>query len=460
MRSIVLVQQGLQDSVRDAIQCDAISCVEMSGARDQQMLALGDAPLAVVTKKPGRGKSVSLPDHISRLPRIDFDPEDTSKLAMDIIQLLMERLKRTEEDAGCARLSASILRRENLALEENLKSVENFLYTLGNPRAMRALSWDPVGKLVAIASGEALVQQLPVGAASISAVDIWLPNGQRAALSGLECRLLCASGQGHTLLATPALGGLDAGWVRFSLPAPLQVPEQDCALRLSWRGTDDFVMGLGNAVPDRRFAAHLDSGETQDHVLALRVWKSLPGVRLPEPAPSLGGEGPAPLDDAGFLSPSDLPRPELFASPPLVDDHVSASFWENEDAIMVHPSRHGPVCAVIRDVELPALSHLSALVNVGHPRSPSLNFSVGVAPHGAVDEDGYWQRRMGPWVHGLPPHGWSQAHCIPVEPIVGRADILLAVSLASDRPNDLSWGLFRGFRIALRNTDSLALAAE
>ena len=63
-------------------------------------------------------------------------------------------------------------------------------------------------------------------------------------------------------------------------------------------------------------------------------------------------------------------------------------------------------------------------------------------------------------VHGLPPHGWSQAHCIPVEPIVGRADILLAVSLASDRPNDLSWGLFRGFRIALRNTDSLALAAE
>ncbi|MTH35242.1 hypothetical protein GL279_11585 [Paracoccus limosus] len=458
MRSIVLVQQGLRDNVRAIIQCDAISCVEIDGLRSESPLTPGEAPLAIVTRKPARGKSVPLPHHLSRLPRLDFDPDDTSKLAANIIDLLSARLKRAEEDAGSARLSASILRRENQSLEENLKSVENFLYTLGNPRAMRALSWDPVGRLITIAPGQSLLQNLPVGAASISAVDIWFPTAPREVLAHLDCRLVCASGQGHTLRATPTLGGIDAGWVRFSLPAPLQVPEQDCALRLSWAGKEPLALGLGNAVPDPAYAAHLEQAEPQDHVLALRIWKSLPGVRLPEATPILGGDLPALTSDAGFLSPSDLPKPELFATPPLVDDHVSASFWENEDAVMVHPSRHGAVCAVIRGVELPALAHLSALVNVGHPRAPSLNFSVGVAPHGAVDEDGYWQRRMGPWVHGLPPQGWSQAHCVPVEPIVGRADILLAVSLASDRANDHSWGLFRGFRITRRNI--LPLAAE
>ena len=34
---------------------------------------------------------------------------------------------------------------------------------------------------------------------------------------------------------------------------------------------------------------------------------------------------------------------------------------------------------------------------------------------------------------------------------------LLAVSLATDQPNDLSWGLFRGFRIARRNNVPQAL---
>lgn len=457
MRAVVLVQNGIKSQVDDILTNIPLSCVEFSGAQAKAPLSPGQRPLAVVLKHPASRKTAQLPECLHGIPRFIFDAENKENLLLDIIGLLLDKMKTSEEDAGCARLSAATLRSENQALEENLKSVENFLYTMGNPRFMRALSWDPVGAMIDLRPGAMLSQRLPTGAASIAAIDLWVPAALQQDIRQLECRILCASGESIALMPAPALAGVEAGWLRFALAAPLRGPEQDCALQLSWRGEAPCVLGLGHAVPDPGFAARAEGEVAQDHVLALRVWKSLPGVPLPEVAPIGAGKAPDAAADANFIAPSDLPRPEMFSAPPLAKDHISAAFWENEDAILVHPSRHGPVCAVIRDVELPALSHLSALVNVGHPRAPNLNFCVGVAPHGQVDEDGYWQRRMGPWVHGLPPHGWSQAHCIPVEPIVGRADILLAVSLATDRPNDLSWGLFRGFRIARRDNGPRAL---
>jgi len=457
MRAVVLVQNGLKSLVEGVIRSCSISCIEIGSQSANEFLPPGQRPLAIVLKNTATRKTVKLPEFLNDVPRFLFDPENKEKLFLDIIELLLAQLNASEEDAGCARLSAAILRAENQTLEQNLKSVEDFLYTLGNPRFMRALSWDPVGVMVSLNPGAALAQRLPTGAASIAAVDLWVPAALQEDIARLECRILCASGNSIALEPAPALAGVEAGWLRFALSTPLRGPEQDCALQLTWRGEGPCVLGLGHAVPDPAFAVRAEGEAAQDHVLALRVWKSLPGVHLPEVAAVGLGKGSHGAGDANFITPSELPRPELFSTPPLARDHISAAFWENEDAILVHPSRHGPVCAVIRDVELPALSHISALVNVGHPRAPSLNFSVGVAPHGQVDEDGYWQRRMGPWVHGLPPHGWSQVHCIPVEPIVGRADILLAVSLATDQPNDLSWGLFRGFRIARRNNVPQAL---
>lgn len=451
MFSIVLVQSGLKECIDELIQMDSVKCVEIDGAEAGRSLPLAQRPLAIVRKRDESRSAIRLPDHLRDLPCFLYDPDNKEKFLLDIIETLLKQVKASEEDAGCARLSAAILRSENQKLEDNLKSVENFLYTLGNPRFMRALSWNPVGAMFHVTPGATMLQRLPTGAASIAAVDIWLPQALCEDISRIECRIRCASGNSVLLASVPALAGGEAGWARFALSTPISGPEQDCALELSWRGESPCVLGLSHAVPDPTFAARVEGEATQDHVLALRVWKSLPGVHLPEVAPVGLGKDNFGARQASFIMPSELPRPELLSMPPLIRDHISADFWENEDAILVHPSRHGPVCAVIRDVELSGLSHISALVNVGHPRAPSLNFSVGVAPHGQVDEDGYWQRRMGPWVHGLPPHGWSQAHCIPVEPIVGRADILLAVSLATDQPNDLSWGLFRGFRIARRN---------
>jgi hypothetical protein len=61
-------------------------------------------------------------------------------------------------------------------------------------------------------------------------------------------------------------------------------------------------------------------------------------------------------------------------------------------------------------------------------------------------------------LHALPAQGWAQVHCMPSAPIE-RADIFLATSLAQDRPNDNSWGMFRGFR-AVTDADAAASDAD
>ena len=448
MRAVFFVQEGLRDQIAAIMPADCVECVGLSDGMAAIRRLDGRRPAGVITGKGAAAKMPALPAALQMLPRLEFDPRNQKKLAADIIGLLLDQMNSVESDAGSARLAASILRNENNALEESLKAVEDFMYSLGNPRYMKSLSWEPVGQIARIEPRSVAEQVLPLSIACIAAVDLWLPQGTNA--QGLQAALVDAAGVSHAL--RPAEGGAGAGWLRLQPDQPIGGVERDCMLRLDWKDSAPLSLGLGHAVPDQRFALRLPKGPACEQVLALRVWKGLPGVRLPAEV-----QGAALVDEAGFVSPALLPRPELFAVPPQAQDHISAAFWENEDAVMVHPSRQGPVCAIIRDVDLPSMSHISALVNVGHPRAPSLNFAVGVAPHGRVDEDGFWQRRMGPWVHGLPPHGWAQAHCIPQERIEGRADILLAASLATDGPNDMSWGLFRGFRIASRGGNSALL---
>lgn len=435
-----------RDLLPENVQVQIVDCDDRSGAGlpdDRPVLGAlslagqGDALRARLAESPLAGLEV-----------IELDPDRPETATAMLIGLLAAELSASTRHAGEARLSAAQLRAENIAVKTQLRDIENLLYSLGNPQFSNALSWQPTGRLLPLGPGQAVTQALPMNAVSIAAVDLWFPEVVLPIIERLAVEIEDAAGTALRLQATSPDTGIETGWIRFALPEPISGPARDCRLRIGWTGKGAITLGLGLAVPDPRFRATVSAGPAPEETLAVQVWKSLGGVRLPPCAPAVSSGLAVSVREARFVPAAALPRPEIFASPPLASDHVSTAYWENEDAILVHPSRVGAVCAILRDVDLAGLSHVSALVTVGHSRSPNLNFAVGVAPHGAVDEDGFWQRRMGPWVAGLPAHGWAQAHCIPVEPIAGRADLLLAVSLASDSPNDLSWGLFRGFRFA------------
>lgn len=381
------------------------------------------------------------------VPVIEVDPARPEGMCRELLTLLTTRLNISEQEMGETRLASAMLRRENQSDKTRFREIESFLYSLGNPQVARSLSWEPSGAIRRLSGEATVVQNIPLNAVSITALDLWLPEMPRNRDLGLTLSIIDAAGASHDL--TEAYGGAETrtqdGWVRFLLDAPLRGDARDCSLVLRYTGNGKLAVGMGPRTPDRHFAARGD-GMDEDEALALRVWKAIAGAALPEePTAMLAGSDMG--GHARFLSPASLPAPELFAKPASATDYVTADYWENEDVVMVHPSRSGPVCAVIRDVSLPRLRHISAIVTVGHPQAPNLNMAVGVAPAGSIGRDGLWQGCMGPWVHGLPALGWAQAHCVPASRIQGRADVFLAVSLAQDVPNDLSWGLFRGFRV-------------
>ncbi|CAM3315988.1 DUF6212 domain-containing protein [Paracoccus nototheniae] len=379
------------------------------------------------------------------VPVIAVDSGRPGELADRLSGLLVARLHRVEREAGDSRTAAAMLRRENTAIVTRFREIEGFLHSLGNPQISRSLTWEPVGRVCILPPQGSLLQHLPVSIVNISAIDLWLPEVSRAQQADLKAALVDGAGRTHPLIVTQDDLKLGTGWVRLAMDAAVQGDARDCALTLKNGGTSALVVGMGMRTPVTRFAAS-GEGMPGDQVVALRAWKALAGVMLPETGTAIGaGEMPRDMLPR-FLSPSSLPRPEIFAMPHAAPDYITGDFWENEDAVIVHPSRSGPVCAIIRDVPLRGLRQLTAVVTVGHPRAPNLNFAIGVTPHGALGRDGYWEGCLGPWLHALPARGWAQVHCVPQMPI-DRADIYLAASLAQDLPNDLSWALFRGFRV-------------
>ncbi|MFD1911349.1 DUF6212 domain-containing protein [Halodurantibacterium flavum] len=389
------------------------------------------------------------------IPVLAVAATEPQALARALLTLLSDARREAEEDAAEARAAAALLRKESQALNRQFRSVENFLHALGNPEYSVALSWPAGPSVIELAEGQTLTQKLPVNVLGTAAADLWLPEGLLTP-DALEIQLLDTAGNAYGLSPLLPAAGAGAGWLRFVLPEPVNSLPADCSLRMTWAGADTLAIGLGLPVPDVAFAAHAGT-LAQPATLALRLWKSLPGVRLPPVTPLTPSGQMTGLQAGALILPSALPAPAIFSQPSSATDFMAVEFWHKEDAVFIHPSASGAVCAIIRDIEVGSVTHLSALVNVGHDRSPVLNFAIGAAPQGAVDADGYWQRRLGPWLTGLPPRAWGEAHCIPVEPVEGRMDILLAVTLAGGGPNDMSWGMFRGFRIGQQLPEDLPL---
>lgn len=443
---VIAVESGLAAACKSVLKAALPPTLfEMLDPTDAASAAPGRVCLArIVPLRSGPALAEAVEGDKSRgVPLIEFDPKRPKLVLEQLTALLVQRLNRCETASAASRDAAALLRRENISGTTRFREIESFLHSLGNPHVSRSLSWEPQGAMAEMPADMVVVQHLPVNVVSVTAIDLWLPERLQSQNCALDVALMDSAGERHVMTEVTDTLKIGSGWVRFALPMAVAGDARNCSLVLRNLGPARLAVGLGMRMPDPRFSAQGD-GMPGDQVLALRVWKALAGAAIPD---HRGGPLIDPHQEltASVLQASDLPAPELFASPALAQDYVTADFWAAEDVIMVHPSRSGTVCAVIRDVPMRGLRQLTALVTTGHARSPNLNFAIGVTPHGALGRDGFWESCMGPWVHGLPAHGWAQVHCVPSTPI-DRADIYLATSLAQDIPNDHSWGLFRSFR--------------
>lgn len=367
---------------------------------------------------------------------------------LTLLPVLAGLMHETRADAGRARHAAGLLRIELDRVQARFRALESFAYSIGGPTRSLALDWPAEGMTLRGDAGPghqggqaaqgAIRQNLPLDASSIAAVELWFPNADATDAARLTVGLHDREDVLSPLVLDPLSVAAGGGWLRFTGGPMVGRDAQDCTLVIHGP-LEDVDIGLSMPVPDPAFHAQGLAEET-DRVLALRVWRAVSQLALPAL--------PGPAADAARTSrilPSELPRPALLAVPGDASDHVVTSFWAREDAILVHPSARGPVCALLQRIPLPVPQHVSAIIHVAHAAAPVIGFAIGCLPPGHLSQDD-WQRHLGPWTY-LAPGSWGEVHAFAAPAAGSSCDLILATCVAGAARNDNAWALFRGFRM-------------
>jgi len=276
----------------------------------------GDTPLGVFL----------LPDDVAR-----YAKSDIAKV-MDLLNVpvsngqtleafraaaVAARIELLIDDANSARAAAAALRKDFMQLQENFLMVEGFLNGALAPKFTLARQWDFSGNTVELKAGETLDQMLPISSAALVAVDIWMVSGQ-ALVSLLRP-------DQSEFLAPIKVSGI--GWQRVQFSA---LSGNTDGVSLVVEAAEDCVLGISYPSPLPEFG---------DTPLALRLWKGLSGVRLPNLPVSAG------IDQRGFIMPANLPTA-------LVLDSGSTKYLETGNILMIHTDYYGAANLALRDVGL------------------------------------------------------------------------------------------------------------
>ncbi len=232
------------------------------------------------------------------------------------------------------------LRSDFMQLQQTFTTTEDFLYAAFAPQFTCVRTWPPTGET---SQGGHVRQRLPVGSTGLVAVDIWAMGKGVAKLR--FCRDTGADfGPGLALQAT------GAGWVRTPLPLPLTGLAEDVFIEVK----SDFALGLSLRTPVT--ALHATGANAP---LALRVWKGLPGVRLPD----MGTDKPRHI-----LPASALPDPEIKTG--------SVTRLRGREAFSLHPAHDGRLDMVFRGVNVPTPANIALYAQNFGPETVTLTLAL------------------------------------------------------------------------------------
>ncbi len=243
-----------------------------------------------------------------------------------------------KQAAAALRAEQAALRQDYMRLQQSFAETEDFLNAAFAPTFTCARAWEPAGGEV---SG-AVEQRLPTGSIGLVAVDIWAKGKGQG-------RLCFGRLTGPDFGEEIALESGGEGWVRAMLPKPLAGLAEDVVIRVE----ADFALGLSLPIPLEYMHA-----TGADAPLAMRIWKGLPGCRIPDMEPR---------GTRYVLPASSLPAPEVQGG--------TARLMSGRDAWSLHPGHDGKMDFVFRGIEVPSAANIAAYTQNFGPEPVTLSLA-------------------------------------------------------------------------------------
>ena len=275
----------------------------------------GEPPLGVFLSDGDR-KAYETSDFAGLMALLDVPLALDENLTDFRAAAMAARVSSLKDTAYKERAAAAALRKDYMELQQNFVAVEGFLHGAMAPKFTLARQWDFADQTLNLAAGEKLEQPLPVSSEALVAVDIWMNFGQvQVSLFGPD---------GGQFVAPINLN--DTGWQRAQFPA-IAGPTNDISICIEAVSNAELGVSNPSALP-----------EYGDTPLALRLWKGLVGVRLPDVTVLAGPR-------RSFVMPAELPAPEATVT-------GSAKYLETANILMIHTDYYGAAKVIFRGAAL------------------------------------------------------------------------------------------------------------
>lgn len=371
------------------LSCDAVGKLgDFEGGARVQLSDLHLNALCVLATSPGGLESVELlrdrfRTELGAEPPLLVDLTETAPgerracvLTRIIDALLQERADAARRQVELLR-DVCHLREAHEDLHRSFALLEGFVREadLDHRQLTRELPPAINARSVVISSGTTLHQRLPRKSSGISDIGLHVARPPADAQGQLLVALL-VTGSGEKLADWTLQGpDLEPGWVRLPLERAVGPDDKTVDIRLEWTGATPLELDWSLRHPDPRFCIRADATDSpeqsEDRVLALRLWTYIPGCAAPLPADG------ASSDQAGLTV---LPRNRLAAAQNLNRGNEFTRFLEEDGVLIVHPQQNDLSAALLSEAVGPMTTRVTADIKSLSEKADDIEFAMIIAP--------------------------------------------------------------------------------
>ncbi len=305
---------------------------------------------------------------------------DAASLCGAALECMANDLASYRRQGGLASLELATFRGEFDRLQRCFALLEEYVGRHSLQRSIESFEYPPDADAAPENNRQAqsLFQLLPVDSLGLSSVAIYVSGKPEADADPLYIELRAI--ETDALLAEWLLGVAETkiGWVELALNHAIDEPALSLTLAIDIPAESrEWAVALGPPHPYEEFCARGGDGESLGAPIALRLFSSLPGVRLAATTHAVRQ-----VDAPHLLSvfvPYEVYGTVAQVSPPLGDNQQTLVFYDREiGCLTVHPRAGGLAAASLHVASPRGAWRLSAQIHLAHERASRTSFALMV----------------------------------------------------------------------------------